>query len=490
MRTINIIKEFLAVVCIAAVGVSAVHAASIPTLSLTNGGSAVNISVTGADANAAVMFSFPSGSVSSSGVTTYSSINIGQTNSAGSFAVSVAPNSYSLTGGAAVYVTVDGAASSQIAWPANVVAGQSTGLSLSQQSVSFTVGQTANIYALNTSNALTLQGNSNTSAVSAAIQSASGSSQGTLFMTALAAGSANVSVCAGSAGCATVSVTVRAPTQTISFSQSPIYLVSGQPAKNISIYGPGAPYSLSNQNKDMLSATLNDSSLSMQGLAVGQTSITVCGSGWLCGTATVNIVPSGTAIPDQTVVPPTTTSGFNQPPQISSLTVSSNDVLGLFFGSGSTITLSFSANETVDNVQVKMGGQQTAVTQSGSTYYASYAPTGKESMPFPVAISFTDTNGRIGQSYFWLGDAPAALSVAASSVDASSFSKNLSLGMTDSEVSALQKRLKADAFYSGPITGYFGSQTKAAVEKYQSAHGLSKVGAVGPSTRRLLNQGI
>jgi peptidoglycan hydrolase-like protein with peptidoglycan-binding domain len=64
------------------------------------------------------------------------------------------------------------------------------------------------------------------------------------------------------------------------------------------------------------------------------------------------------------------------------------------------------------------------------------------------------------------------------------------LGISDSDVTALQQRLKADGFYSGPITGYFGPMTKTALETYQTKHGLSAIGVVGPGTRNLLNQGI
>jgi peptidoglycan hydrolase-like protein with peptidoglycan-binding domain len=64
------------------------------------------------------------------------------------------------------------------------------------------------------------------------------------------------------------------------------------------------------------------------------------------------------------------------------------------------------------------------------------------------------------------------------------------LGVSDPDVVALQKRLKTDGIYSGPITGYFGPQTKAAVEAYQTKHNLNAIGVVGPGTRDLLNRGI
>lgn len=69
------------------------------------------------------------------------------------------------------------------------------------------------------------------------------------------------------------------------------------------------------------------------------------------------------------------------------------------------------------------------------------------------------------------------------------FTEFLSVGSQDAQVTALQQRLTADGFYSGPITGYYGTLTEAAVEKFQSAHGIEVKGYVGPSTRSALNVG-
>jgi hypothetical protein len=69
------------------------------------------------------------------------------------------------------------------------------------------------------------------------------------------------------------------------------------------------------------------------------------------------------------------------------------------------------------------------------------------------------------------------------------FTEFLGVGSQDAQVTALQQRLTALGFYSGPITGYYGSLTEAAVEKYQSAHGIDVKGYVGPGTRAALNSG-
>jgi hypothetical protein len=68
------------------------------------------------------------------------------------------------------------------------------------------------------------------------------------------------------------------------------------------------------------------------------------------------------------------------------------------------------------------------------------------------------------------------------------FSINLYPGLTHTSVTKLQQKLTALGIYSGPITGYFGPLTQAAVKKFQAAHGLPQVGLVGPATRAALNK--
>lgn len=71
--------------------------------------------------------------------------------------------------------------------------------------------------------------------------------------------------------------------------------------------------------------------------------------------------------------------------------------------------------------------------------------------------------------------------------DGFKFTKLLQLGMTNNDVLELQKRLTVEGVYTGPVTGKFGAQTRAAVIAYQKAHGLDQKGWVGPGTRAALN---
>lgn len=469
-----------------------VLAASTPTLTLTGNVTNVNIIVTGADPNTAVMFDYPTDSTG----TTFTSIDLGQTDSNGHFNVSVASNSYGLNGGSSVYVSVNGAASSRVTWPTSTnTSGQSgTGLNLSKQSATLSVGQSVSVVATNAVNALSVAGNTNPSVATVSIQ-------GYIFViNALQAGSSAVTVCSTPNGCGTVNVTVQSTNQVVSFSQTQANVSVGQ-SQAIGIYGPGTYYGLTNSNQNVVSATVNNGSLTLTGITVGQATVSLCANGYQCGSITVNVLSSGTAIPTPvTVVAP---SYSDQAPQLSSMTVSSNDVYGLFFGAGSTISVNFTINQGVTNVQVKIAGNQVSPGQgNGGVYSASYKLTGRESLPLPVSISFTNASGLAGHTYFWIGDSAASLTSTGSAGTTNQgssgsyvFGKYLYVGMTasgvsDADVTALQQRLKTDGVYSGPITGYFGPMTKTALQAYQKKNGLSPVGVVGPSTRTILNRGI
>lgn len=67
--------------------------------------------------------------------------------------------------------------------------------------------------------------------------------------------------------------------------------------------------------------------------------------------------------------------------------------------------------------------------------------------------------------------------------------RQLEIGMSGSDVSALQTFLATDAtlYPQGLVTGYFGFLTKSAVANFQSRNGLPAVGRVGPATLPVIN---
>ena len=67
------------------------------------------------------------------------------------------------------------------------------------------------------------------------------------------------------------------------------------------------------------------------------------------------------------------------------------------------------------------------------------------------------------------------------------FTLNLHSGSNGEDVTALQKVLSQQGFFSTEPNGNFGPATLAAVKKFQAAHGLDPLGIVGPATRSALN---
>lgn len=78
--------------------------------------------------------------------------------------------------------------------------------------------------------------------------------------------------------------------------------------------------------------------------------------------------------------------------------------------------------------------------------------------------------------------------------DSSKFNRDLSVGVSGSDVSALQSWLIENGYDIPAISsgaamrGYFGSQTRSAVIRYQAANRIPNTGFVGPLTRGRLNE--
>lgn len=64
------------------------------------------------------------------------------------------------------------------------------------------------------------------------------------------------------------------------------------------------------------------------------------------------------------------------------------------------------------------------------------------------------------------------------------FSRDLSVGMSGSDVTSLQRMLVMRGFLAqSSITGYFGQQTQTALSSFQTQEGISGTGYAGPKTR-------
>ena len=64
------------------------------------------------------------------------------------------------------------------------------------------------------------------------------------------------------------------------------------------------------------------------------------------------------------------------------------------------------------------------------------------------------------------------------------------LGSSGKEVSAIQQALKDRGLFTADITGYYGTQTQAAVRKFQKQKGLTVDGIAGPQTLSALGVSV
>jgi N-acetylmuramoyl-L-alanine amidase len=58
--------------------------------------------------------------------------------------------------------------------------------------------------------------------------------------------------------------------------------------------------------------------------------------------------------------------------------------------------------------------------------------------------------------------------------------------LTTEQVKTVQTKLKKWGYFNGPITGYYGSLTTAAVKYFQRVNGIQQTGTVGPITAKAL----
>ena len=146
---------------------------------------------------------------------------------------------------------------------------------------------------------------------------------------------------------------------------------------------------------------------------------------------------------------------------------------------------------TTQSYTINIVGTTTATSTATSTSPGTGGGTtgGGSSSGGGVVTSFGrsggHSGGRIATSTLVIN--PGILT-AGNSIQPFIFTRTLSFPMRNDDVMQLQKRLSSEGFFNGPITGYFGNLTRAAVRAYQKAKNISPVGTVGPMTRSFLNR--
>ncbi|HEY1037075.1 MAG TPA: peptidoglycan-binding protein [Candidatus Paceibacterota bacterium] len=125
----------------------------------------------------------------------------------------------------------------------------------------------------------------------------------------------------------------------------------------------------------------------------------------------------------------------------------------------------------------------------------SWTPQAQDIGTHTITVNATDIHGAFHSTSFTVTVSPVSTVIQTPSQPAQPaapakyvFRTALNVGSKGAEVSELQKRLKADGYFSGPVTGTYGPLTKAAVQKFQKANRLQQLGNVGPGTRAALNK--
>ena len=364
----------------------------------------------------------------------------------------------------------------------NVTVGSTSGstVTFSQQTPVLSTGQslTIAIYG-NTSGSYYISSNTVPNSVEAGI------SQASLLLTGLTNGSSTITVCSSIGGCGTITATVNYASSggNITLSQTTLSLLAGQNLA-ITVSGGVAPYSVATPSTSVYQATINGNILTVTGIGTGSAQIPVCSSSGGCTwlSLTVNGTSTGTTgttLPASSLAP--SFLGFSQ----------SNPTV--YAGQASTVTVT--GGSGIYSVAYNSNPGAVSATVSGSSLYLTGVSNG---VSIIVVCSALNNCGAVSANTGNVATVPYSAPVTAttattvpvttpSSALSFNFTSFLSVGSTGDQVLELQTILTARGYYSGPVNGNFGPLTQAAVEKYQSAHGIAAVGYVGPSTRAALN---
>ena len=341
-------------------------------------------------------------------------------------------------------------------------------LTLSQSSLSLLTGQTLSI---------TISGGTapySLTVPSTSLYSASISGN-VLTVEGLSSGSNQLAVCSAAGGCVWLTLQVNGSTVAASgapiLSQTNVSLASGQ-TTSLSISGNGSYYISSNASPSIASVAVSGSTLLISALNSGTDTVSVCQNNGACTSVFVSV---------------NTTTG----------TVSTGQASLLSFGTslqtvgvGQSILVPITGGTGSYYVAYNSNASAASATISGS----SLSVTGQQTNSLDVVVVCSGMNscGALPIAVGVIASVPVTVPVVTTTTgtagDGYEFTQFLSLGSQGTEVAELQKRLGELGYFSASDTGYFGPATKIAVEAFQSANGIARVGYVGPSTRAVLNR--
>jgi hypothetical protein len=273
--------------------------------------------------------------------------------------------------------------------------------------------------------------------------------------------------------------------QTIAVDQSQVSMNIGE-TRNVRVTGTakGSYYVSSVSNPEVVAANIVGGSdqVSLTAQSVGGSNISVCQFGGTCTNVYAYVAPTASNLQAAQTTK-------NPIPLLSAFYVASNDVGGAFLGKGAVLTIKFNTSDIVVAETMRVGMTNVQVNGAGSGPFAgTYTMNGTEEMPLPVYMTFTTSAGLTGHETMMIGSPSVPVATPTVGSIVSAFTRYLSNGSSNSEVTALQSLLKRLGIYAGPVTGNFGPLTEGAVKRYQALRGIDQAGYVGPSTRAALNK--
>lgn len=425
----------------------------------------------------------------------------------------------------------------------NAGAGQ---LTFSSNNVTVVPGQNLPVTISGGNGVYTIRSNSNSSV----IQSTISGSVLTLSTTATT-GSASVTVCSTDLGaCGVVNASAGSQSsENITFSNSAPTVMTNQSA-SVNVYGPSGVtfYVSSNSNPQLLQANLSGTTLTLTGINVGTSNLSICATTNTCanlpvtvqqGSSGQNLALSQNAVNilvGQNVG--ITISGGTQPYAVQggissvaqeTISGSTMTVYGVSAGTSSVnvcssaggcanlaITVSSTGGSTANSafslaqnaLTLSAGKAAMVPIYGGGSYYLS-----GNTSPGVATIIVSGSNAVV--SALSAGASTATICANAGScaslavtvtggtsgstssgsasgsvsgqTNAYTFTSNLAYGANGTEVLQLQKTLANLGYLTATPNGHFGPSTEAAVKAYQKAHGMEQAGVVGPQTRAALN---
>jgi hypothetical protein len=428
-----------------------VASAASPTLlvSPTGDGNNVTVSVTNADGNTPVVLYY-----TSSRYTGTQSQNIGNTNTNGTFSVNVSTSAYGILTTSQVYALINGYQTPYVTWPytaASSIANSS--ITLSKANPVVPQGQTILVTLSGTTGGYYLSSNSASSIVQASISgnilTLSGSQQGQAILV----------ICSTSASCSNQIVTVEAgntTSGTIYLTQNNLTVTVGQTAQIVATGGV-SPYSTFYDGTNRVTTSVNGTVITVRGVAVGNTSVTICGVSGGCAPLNVNVVQGTT---------PSTALTINIPVIV-----------------GQTFALPLSGGNGAYYISTPITSPFNA-TISGNTLYIVGTAIGTETVTICSSSTLCSTISIIVSS------SPTITKPSTVAVNPVKhiFTVPLYTGLSGDEVLKLQQRLAEDGYLYAIPNGYYGPATTNAVKSFQRDHDLSPFGNVGPGTRAALNR--